>query len=361
MTSPCHSQSNRVCLFCRSASVDEIDLGKIHEKVDVTVHYFCMLLSSGLTQNTRVSDKKSILGFTLSDIRKEALRGRRLKCCFCKSKGATIGCCVKTCKKAFHLTCGRQNGTMHHFFNDFRSYCGDHIEQQNFAVRKSGKKSCIICLGALSTLQAPDTLSSPCCKAASFHRRCIQQYALSAGMHFFKCPMCNAVKEFQAEMMKFGIYIPDQDASWEKEPNAFQELLERHDTCDAESCLCPRGRQHSESVGQYMLSLCQNCGSFGSHKACGALVRKYKNLVCPPCSEILEESEKKRRSEGVKSISKVVKKSAVQRVRKRDSRALNSQVRLRSGQQPLLSALNLTEVTERLRSLRRRQSRIYYY
>lgn len=30
-----------------------------------------------------------------------------------------------------------------------------------------------------------------------------------------------------------------RDASWETVPNAFAELLERHGTCDADTCLCP--------------------------------------------------------------------------------------------------------------------------
>lgn len=36
-----------------------------------------------------------------------------------------------------------------------------------------------------------------------------------------------------------------RDASWELEPNAFQELLYRHDRCDAVTCLCPKGRTYT--------------------------------------------------------------------------------------------------------------------
>lgn len=41
-----------------------------------------------------------------------------------------------------------------------------------------------------------------------------------------------------------GIYVPEQDASWELEPNAFQELIERHNQCDHPNCICPKGRSH---------------------------------------------------------------------------------------------------------------------
>jgi hypothetical protein len=35
-----------------------------------------------------------------------------------------------------------------------------------------------------------------------------------------------------------------QDAEWETEENAFNELLQRHDSCDAKDCLCPDGRKY---------------------------------------------------------------------------------------------------------------------
>ena len=37
-----------------------------------------------------------------------------------------------------------------------------------------------------------------------------QNYAKSAGLYFFKCPLCNNKDEFQTEMLTYGIYIPDQ-------------------------------------------------------------------------------------------------------------------------------------------------------
>jgi hypothetical protein len=40
------------------------------------------------------------------------------------------------------------------------------------------------------------------------------------------------------------LLIPAQDAEWETEENAFNELLQRHDTCDAKDCLCPDGRKY---------------------------------------------------------------------------------------------------------------------
>ena len=39
----------------------------------------------------------------------------------------------------------------------------------------------------------------------------------------------------------------DSDAAWELEPNAYQDLLVRHDRCDIEPCQCPLGTKHNEA------------------------------------------------------------------------------------------------------------------
>ena len=38
------------------------------------------------------------------------------------------------------------------------------------------------------------------------------------------------------------VYVPEQDAAWELEGDQFEDLLERHGRCDAETCICPKGR-----------------------------------------------------------------------------------------------------------------------
>ena len=41
----------------------------------------------------------------------------------------------------------------------------------------------------------------------------VQRQAKYSGVHHFKCPLCNNKDDFQAEMLQFGIYIPDQSVS----------------------------------------------------------------------------------------------------------------------------------------------------
>ncbi|GFO07348.1 G2/m phase-specific e3 ubiquitin-protein ligase [Plakobranchus ocellatus] len=277
-----------VCQFCLSSEENEVDLGPFHEKNGVTVHYYCMLLSSGLIQTTRPSDRTSLLGFTLPDISRELRRGNRLTCCFCHKKGATIGCNIHNCRKAFHLSCGRQNGTMHLFFDTYKSFCAEHWShpglEMGSPLRKRPRDICSICQTSFGNCKLNDIISTPCCKRTYFHHRCIQKYALSAGMHYFKCPLCNASKDFQKAMLLNGIFIPDRDASWEREPNAFQELLDRPDTCSISPCICAQGEKYNAKSGNFRLLICESCGSYCAHKACAGLPCKAGRLICPDCT-----------------------------------------------------------------------------
>ena len=47
-------------------------------------------------------------------------------------------------------------------------------------------------------------------------------------------------------MKLFGVYIPEQDASWEREGDIFDGIYERHGHCDADQCTCPDGRRFDE-------------------------------------------------------------------------------------------------------------------
>jgi hypothetical protein len=92
-------------------------------------------------------------------------------------------------------------------------------------------------------------------------------------------------------MLEFGIYIPEQDASWELVPNAFQELLHRHNRCDAKQCLCPKGRVHEMAGTRWELVLCKYCGSQGIHIGCGLLKWLNPEWVCDECKTMLEQAQ----------------------------------------------------------------------
>ncbi|KAJ8308853.1 hypothetical protein KUTeg_013727 [Tegillarca granosa] len=213
-----------VCVFCKKQEDNEDFFGKLIRKCDLTVHYFCMLFSSGLGQGGKTEDD--------------------------------VGCVVGSCRRVFHFNCGRESGTLHQFYDSYRSYCEEHRPRQNNSVSDrlsfygTANTLCAICMMSVEARASNETLRAPCCRNSWFHRTCIQRHSTAAGLHFFKCPLCNNKEMFQAEMLKFGIYLPDQDAAWEREPNAFNELLERYTHCDAARCKCVHGRDYNKDGGK---------------------------------------------------------------------------------------------------------------
>ncbi|XP_048504755.1 uncharacterized protein LOC105690534 isoform X3 [Athalia rosae] len=283
-----------ICHFCGCDEENEIKYGKLWNQDGIITHYYCLLLSSNMEQNGE--DDQGILGFMPADIQKELRRGKKLSCCYCKRSGATLGCCHARCKRVFHLPCGLQAGSLHQFFGEFRSYCVTHRIQQKIdehikqEAAAAGTVICCICYDDVSPNNTIRTLWAPCCrKNAWFHRDCVQRLALSAG-YFFKCPLCNNKQEFQQAMLDHGIFIPHQDASWELVPDAFQELLHRHNSCDAVECLCPKGRDHTSVNAKWELVLCQLCGSQGIHKACGNLKWSNSTWDCAQCANMLDKA-----------------------------------------------------------------------
>uniref|UniRef100_A0A1B6CRC0 PHD-type domain-containing protein n=1 Tax=Clastoptera arizonana TaxID=38151 RepID=A0A1B6CRC0_9HEMI len=278
-------QANQKCAFCRRSEINEVKLGPIYQYQNIMTHYFCMLLSSNMRQNG--SDNEGILGFLIKDIRVELNRGKRLGCVYCKKNGATLGCDISRCKVAFHLPCGIEHNSLHQFFDTFKSFCHSHRPMQKIPKEISSKGiDCIICCENVSQTPGYDNLWAPCCRInAWFHRDCIQGLAISAG-YFFKCPLCNNKKIFRQTMLQFGIYIPQQDAAWEAEPNAFEDLYQRHDKCNADICKWSGGRRDNTPGTRGELVLCNTCGSEGMHIGCGKLSWSNPKWECKLCKQI---------------------------------------------------------------------------
>ena len=133
--------------------------------------------------------------------------------------------------------------------------------------------------------ECKEFLWTPCC-GGWFHRSCIEQTAENAGTHFFKCPLCNNKDDFTQEMLEFGVYIPDRDANWES-AGTFDDQLQRHDTCDADTCRCPHGRKFNEEDTPWEIMLCVCCGAQGIHVECGQLDVSRPRWKCPLCKPVV--------------------------------------------------------------------------
>ena len=69
--------------------------------------------------------------------------------------------------------------------------------------------------------------------------------AENAWSHFFKYPLCNNKEEFTEVMQQFRVHIPDRDTNWEM-TRMFDDQLQRHNMCDADTCMCPCGQKFDE-------------------------------------------------------------------------------------------------------------------
>ncbi|XP_053553914.1 G2/M phase-specific E3 ubiquitin-protein ligase [Bombina bombina] len=268
---------------------------KTYSEHDLTLHYYCLLMSSGIWQ--RGEEDEGVYGFLVSDIKKEITRARRLRCSVCKMTGASIGCVIPRCKRSYHYPCGVERKCIFQFTESFRTYCWDHRPVQNVPLmEKDSSLPCTICLEPVEPRPSYDVLCSPCCKTAWLHRECLQYQALSAGLFFFRCSMCNNKDKFQREMLRMGIHIPERDASWELEENAFQELLVRYQRCDVRKCYCRSGREYNEPDSEWEIFLCQCCGSSGTHRACSSLQQLVQSWECSECQSIVYTPGKDKRS-----------------------------------------------------------------
>ncbi|XP_021961302.1 uncharacterized protein LOC110857011 isoform X2 [Folsomia candida] len=272
-----------VCIFCKSPELNEVSYGPLYDLNGLVCHYFCMLFSSGLTQSG--TDAEGILGFMPEDIMKEVRRGGRLKCTFCGKTGASIGCCTKACRTTYHFPCGLANDIQYQFLRNFETYCPKHYDHQNICLPDNEELSCPLCMSGIS--KDEDVIKGGCCNGSIFHKDCAKQMALNAG-YFLKCPLCNETTKFIEELRTHGVFVPEQDASWER-GTTFNDLLFQYSLCDAKVCLCPKGNDFNAEFGSYELARCSLCGASAIHKKCGKL-KSVEDWECNACVAITKKA-----------------------------------------------------------------------
>ena len=76
-----------VCKLCCSSGGGILPVDSLLRSSQLTAHYFCLLFSSGLGQAG--GEAEGLRGFLQEDVGREVKRGARLKCVYCRKKGAT--------------------------------------------------------------------------------------------------------------------------------------------------------------------------------------------------------------------------------------------------------------------------------
>lgn len=201
------------------------------------------------------------------------------KCWYCGHANASIYCAKPGCRRVFHLTCGVESGCLSQFLGTFDSYCHRHNTEYRYKDYKEA--TCVICSDALNF--TCDGIQNDCCNGV-FHRRCLGSLALSAG-YFFKCPLCANTEQFRKCMRQKGVYVPDRDASWELENNAFNELHAPTYSCEAVKCLSKQGRKFN-SVDGFAFMSCSSCGAGSIHRKCC----NTPDFVCALCCDLFKDT-----------------------------------------------------------------------
>lgn len=129
-------------------------------------------------------------------------------CYICKTKGANIRCCRKSCELSFHLTCGLKAGCQNQFHGMFDSYCELHNQIDEPTYNHKSDDVCIICYDEMGEYHPNNSIQSPCCSKNSwYHKKCLTEYAKTSA-NSTKCPLCNNSDLFRQTILNRGIYIP---------------------------------------------------------------------------------------------------------------------------------------------------------
>ncbi|XP_052535305.1 G2/M phase-specific E3 ubiquitin-protein ligase-like [Tympanuchus pallidicinctus] len=172
-----------------------------------------------------------------------------LQLCFvCGNVGATITCAEPGCDRSFHLSCTSEGECVTQFCDDFRSFCWVHRPHQAVEAAPVQDTTCIICLEPMEHSRSYCTMVCPACRHAWFHRACIQEQAMCAGIYGFHCPHCRDRDMFLRDMLTMGIRIPFRKPTWEDNYD-YATLGVRHQRCDASDCHYPHGREREEREG----------------------------------------------------------------------------------------------------------------
>ncbi|NWW73682.1 G2E3 ligase, partial [Climacteris rufus] len=219
--------------------------------------------------------------FLVGDTRRIIREAAKKRCFICFKMGASITCCETGCDRTFHLPCAPVGECVTQYCGAYRSFCWEHRPQQALQARLRQENTCSICLDAVEDKISYKTMVCPACQDARFHRHCIQRLALHAGIAF-RCPCCHNREPFIMEMLTMGIRLPKRPPSWESD-QAAGPLDQRHSRCDAGTCLCPEGREHTEEDGPWQLWLCSSCASEGTHQQCSSLGNSTHFWECSSC------------------------------------------------------------------------------
>ncbi|KAL3289472.1 hypothetical protein HHI36_022895 [Cryptolaemus montrouzieri] len=116
------SNDTRVCGFCKGVGdgLGDQESRLLYCGQNEWVHANCALWSSEVYEE---------IDGSLQNVHSALSRGRMIKCAHCKQKGASVGCCFKSCYETYHFICARKVNCV--FLHDKTVFCASHELPKN--------------------------------------------------------------------------------------------------------------------------------------------------------------------------------------------------------------------------------------
>ncbi|XP_053564341.1 PHD finger protein 11 isoform X2 [Bombina bombina] len=128
------SPSLGVCAFCHKREQTKETGSLLKTSNDkITAHANCLLFSPQVV-SADPPNPNVLGGFDVKSVKKEIKRGKKLKCSYCKLKGASIGCDVRACKKTYHYLCVKKAGGEYiteDTIGIYKIFCSKHKDDNN--------------------------------------------------------------------------------------------------------------------------------------------------------------------------------------------------------------------------------------
>nr|XP_034966522.1 histone-lysine N-methyltransferase SETDB2-like [Zootoca vivipara] len=126
----------RQCAFCPDG--EECAIMYVAEGQNLAVHQDCLLYSSGFVESEEHNPENLDIRFDVASVTSEIKRGKRLICNFCRKKGATVGCEIKTCRRSYHYFCALCDDAAietNEIQGIYRMFCPNHDQSRRQAFR----------------------------------------------------------------------------------------------------------------------------------------------------------------------------------------------------------------------------------
>lgn len=110
-------EDKRTCILCKS-----VGEGKLNKEARLLycgqnewVHTNCALWSNEVFEE---------IDGSLQNVQSAISRSRHIRCSHCDKKGASVGCCNRSCPESYHFSCARASNCI--FFEDKSLFCANH-------------------------------------------------------------------------------------------------------------------------------------------------------------------------------------------------------------------------------------------